>query len=84
MASPVLLKYVNSLLRLSNATRDELRPEVEALGIDPAILEDPPPAGTTLSIEDYGRLFIHLIKSAQAELPALRFPRGWRPAATRR
>jgi AraC-like DNA-binding protein len=70
MASPVPLKYVNSLLRLSNATRDELRPEVEALGIDPAILEDPPPAGTTLSIEDYGRLFIHLIKSAQAELPA--------------
>jgi AraC-like DNA-binding protein len=70
MARPVPIKHVNSLLRLSNANRENLLPELEALGIDPAILDEPPAAGVTLSMEDYGRLFIHLVKTLQTELGA--------------
>jgi len=70
MARPVPIKHVNSLLRLSNANREKLRPELEALGIDPAILDEPPATGVSLSTEDYGRLFIHLIKTLQTELSA--------------
>ena len=45
MARSVPIKYVHSLVKLSNATLDELRTELETLGIDPAILDDPSATG---------------------------------------
>jgi AraC-like DNA-binding protein len=68
MASQVPLKYVKSMLRLATASADELRPELEALGIDTTILLDSAPAGAGLSTEEYGRLFMHLIRKMQPGL----------------
>jgi hypothetical protein len=68
MARTVPLKYVKSLLKLSSTSTQEQHRELEALGIDATILEDPPPPQTTLSTDEYGRLFMHLIKRLQTEL----------------
>ena len=65
----VPLRYVKSLLRLSAAS-GELRQELETLGIDPVILEESPPPDTVLSTDDYGRLFMHLIRRMQPGLQA--------------
>jgi AraC-like DNA-binding protein len=73
MPASVPSRYVKSLLRLSRVPPDQLRRELATLGINTAILDEEAAAGAGLSTDDYGRLFIHLVKSMQ---PGLATERG--------
>jgi AraC-like DNA-binding protein len=63
------LRYAQSLLRLTPLPRDQLREELSALNLPLVLLQASAIADTTISAEDYGRLFIHLVRKLQADLP---------------
>ena len=69
MAKTVPAKYVRSMLKLSQAPLERLGLEFDALGIDPAVLES---GEGEVSAEQYGRLFIQLVKGLQTDLAGQR------------
>ena len=69
MARTVPAKYVRSLMKLSRAPLEVLLPELDEIGIDPATLDGE--AGE-LTTEQYGRLFILLVKRLQTDLAGQR------------
>jgi AraC-like DNA-binding protein len=64
------VQYAQSLLRLSNLPREELQADLLALKLPLVLLKDKALPDARLSVEDYGRLFIHLIKKLQLGLHA--------------
>lgn len=66
MSKFVSPRYVQTLLGLSGITEQEMRGELESLAIDPAIVDEAPADGAGLSSEEYGRLFVHLVRKMQA------------------
>jgi AraC-like DNA-binding protein len=69
MASTLPVKYLHSLLKLSPLPPEALQLELEALGIDPSMLES---GKGEVSTEQYGRLFIHLVRGLQTDLAGRR------------
>ena len=70
MADTIPLRYAQSLLRLAPMTPDELRRELAALNLPLVLLQDKAVPDARIPVEDYGRLFIHLIRRLQEHLPS--------------
>jgi AraC-like DNA-binding protein len=63
------LRYAQSLLRLSPMPDEQLRQELTALKLPLVLLQPTAIADAKISTDDYGRLFIHLVRRLQATLP---------------
>lgn len=68
MADTIPLRYAQSLLRLAPMTQEQLEQELRALNLPLVLLQDKVAGDARLSVEDYGRLFIHLVRSLQSSL----------------
>jgi AraC-like DNA-binding protein len=64
------LRYAQSLLRLSPVPREELRAELQAMELPLVLLQSKAAPDLEIAVEDYGRLFIHLVRKLQPELGA--------------
>jgi AraC-like DNA-binding protein len=69
MADTIPLRYAQSLLRLVPMDREALRAELNELNLPLVLAEEKSVADARISVEDYGRLFIHLIRKLQQHLP---------------
>lgn len=69
MADTVPLQFAQSLLRLAPMGEEELRAELAALNLPLVLLENKAVAESRISVDDYGRLFIHLVRRLQKNLP---------------
>ena len=69
MANTIPLRYAQSLLRLAPMPASELREQLRALELPMVLLEEKALPDASISVEDYGRLFIHLVRSIQDTLP---------------
>ncbi|KZX59370.1 hypothetical protein A3709_13810 [Halioglobus sp. HI00S01] len=69
MADTIPLKYAQSLLRLAPVPRDQLRADLAEARLPLALLETQAVPGAVISVEEYGRLFIHLVHQLQDHLP---------------
>ncbi|QFU75105.1 AraC family transcriptional regulator [Halioglobus maricola] len=69
MADTIPLKYAQSLLRLAPVPRDQLRAQLTAANLPLALLETQAVPGAVIPVEDYGRLFIHLVHQLQDYIP---------------
>jgi AraC-like DNA-binding protein len=63
------LHYAQSLLRLSPVPEEQLREQLTALKLPLVLLQTNARSDANISTDDYGRLFIHLVKQMQADLP---------------
>lgn len=70
MAHTIPLRYAQSLLRLMPIRPEQLRRELLELKLPLVLLQDSAVADASISVEDYGRLFIHLIHRLQQDLPS--------------
>ncbi len=70
MADTIPLRYAQSLLRLVPMSREELRAELSALNLPLVLAEDRAVPEARIAVDDYGRLFIHLIRKLQRHLPS--------------
>jgi AraC-like DNA-binding protein len=70
MADTIPLRYAQSLLRLAPMSQDQLREELAALNMPLVLLEDAAVADARISVDDYGRLFIHIVRKLQENLPS--------------
>ena len=70
MAQTIPLRYAQSLLRLLPVRPEELRRELLELKLPLVLLKDSAVADASISVDDYGRLFIHLIHKLQQDLPS--------------
>lgn len=68
MADTIPLRYAQSLLRLVPMTEEVLRAEISALNLPLVLMSGTPVADARIAVEDYGRLFIHLVCKLQADL----------------
>ncbi|GAB5450386.1 MAG: AraC family transcriptional regulator [Halioglobus sp.] len=68
MADTLPLRYAQSLLRLAPLSREELREQLVALNLPMVLLEDKAVADAQIAVEDYGRLFIHVVRALQPSL----------------
>ena len=59
MSQSIPLYYAQSLLRLAPVAPEELREELQDLKLPLVLLEDKAIAEARISVEDYGKLFIH-------------------------
>lgn len=69
MANTIPLHYAQSMLRLAPVEPAELREELKALKLPLVLMEEKAVADARISVEDYGRLFIHLIHKIQDSIP---------------
>jgi AraC-like DNA-binding protein len=70
MAETIPIRYAQSLLRLVPMAEDDLRAELAALNLPLVLLESHGVADASIPVEDYGRLFIHLVHKLQERLPS--------------
>ncbi len=69
MAESIPLQYAQSLLRLVPMTSEQLRQELIELNMPLVLAEEKAVAEARIPVEEYGRLFIHLIHKLQQYLP---------------
>jgi AraC-like DNA-binding protein len=69
MANTIPLRYAQSLLRLAPVPEDELRRELTELNLPLVLLQERARPDARIPVEDYGRLFIHLVHKIQGHLP---------------
>jgi AraC-like DNA-binding protein len=62
------LRYAQTLLKLSQAPREELRADLLQLDLPLVLLQSSAAADSQIPVEDYGRLFIHLVKKLQVDI----------------
>jgi AraC-like DNA-binding protein len=62
------IQHAQSLLRLSKLPTDELKADLQALKLPLVLLKNKALPNARLSVDDYGRLFIHLIRKLQLDL----------------
>lgn len=67
MPDTLPIRYAQSLLKLATGDREELREELSGLKL-PLVLLEPRDADAEIRVEEYGRLFIHLVKKLQPDL----------------
>ena len=70
MAQTIPLRYAQSLLRLVPGGPEQLRRELLELKLPLVLLQDNAVADASIAVDDYGRLFIHLIHKLQQDLPS--------------
>ena len=70
MADTIPLRYAQSLLRLTNMSQHQLRCELSELNLPLVLLQDHAVVDARISVDDYGRLFIHLVHKLQRDLPS--------------
>lgn len=70
MAETIPIRYAQSLLRLMPMAEEDLRRELVALNLPLVLLESHGVAEANIPVEDYGRLFIHLVHKLQEHLPS--------------
>ena len=70
MADTIPLHYAQSLLRLAPMPREQLRRELTELNLPLVLLQPTAVADARIAVEDYGRLFIHLVRKLQKDLPS--------------
>lgn len=68
MADTIPLQYAQSLLRLAPMGEEQLREELKALNLPLVLLQGKSVADARIPVEDYGRLFIHLVRKLQDTL----------------
>ena len=68
MANTLPLRYAQSLLRLAPMSPEELKNELEALNLPLVLLQKNAVPDAKIDVEDYGRLFIHLVRKLQRSL----------------
>ncbi len=68
MADTIPLSYAQSLLRLVPIPEAQLREELRALNLPLVLLEQKAVSEARIPVEDYGRLFIHLVHRLQGQL----------------
>jgi len=64
------IQYAQSLLKLSQVPLEELQRELQELNLPLVLLKEKAVANARISVDDYGRLFMHLIRKLQPELAA--------------
>lgn len=70
MADSIPLRYAQSLLRLAPMPEAELRQELMDLKLPLVLLQPSCAADALISVDDYGRLFIHIVRKLQQSLPS--------------
>ncbi len=70
MPDTLPIRYAQSLLKLSRGTREELREELQQLNLPLVLLQSKAAPDIQIPVDDYGRLFIHLVKKLQPALMA--------------
>lgn len=70
MADTIPLHYAQSLLRMVPVSEEVLREELDRLKLPLVLLQNVAVGDAQISNDDYGRLFIHLVRRMQAQLPA--------------
>jgi AraC-like DNA-binding protein len=70
MADTIPLRYAQSLLRLAPMRSEQLRRELVELNLPLVLLQDNAVADARIPVDDYGRLFIHLVHKLQQDLPS--------------
>ena len=70
MADSIPLRYAQSLLRLAPMSEQELRQELMELKLPLVLLQSHSAADARIPVEDYGRLFIHIVRKLQQSLPS--------------
>ena len=70
MADSIPLRYAQSLLRLAPMSEEELRRELMELKLPLVLLQSHSAADARIPVEDYGRLFIHIVRKLQQSLPS--------------
>ena len=68
MPETIPIQHAQSLLRLSKLPTDELKADLQALKLPLVLLKNKALPNARLSVDDYGRLFIHLIRKLQLDL----------------
>lgn len=68
MPETIPLQHAQSLLRLSKLPPEELKADLLALKLPLVLLKNKSLPDARLSVDDYGRLFIHLIRKLQLDL----------------
>lgn len=69
MADTIPLHFAQSLLRLAPMEPEQLRRELADLNLPLVLLQDRARPDARIPVEDYGRLFIHLVHRLQDDLP---------------
>ena len=69
MADTIPLYYAQTLLRMAPVEPLQLQEEIKSLNLPMVLLEDKAVADARISVEDYGRLFIHLVHKIQDSIP---------------
>lgn len=69
MAETIPLYYAQTLLRMAPVEPALLREELKSLKLPMVLLEDKAVPDARISVEDYGRLFIHLVHQIQDSIP---------------
>ena len=70
MADTIPLQYAQSLLRLVPIPTEELSRQLAELKLPLVLLQDTAVEDARIPVEDYGRLFIHLVRQLQEHLPS--------------
>jgi AraC-like DNA-binding protein len=70
MADTIPLRYAQSLLRLVPMAEEDLRAELTKLNLPLVLMQSRGAADATIPVDDYGRLFIHLVHRLQQNLPS--------------
>lgn len=68
MPDSIPLRYAQTLLKLSQAPREELQADLQQLKLPLVLLQNKTAPDLEISVEDYGRLFIHLVKKLQFDI----------------
>ena len=66
MADTIPLRYAQSLLKLTPMSEDQLREELVALNMPLVLLQSKGATDARIPVDDYGRLFIHLVHKLPA------------------
>ena len=70
MADTIPLRYAQSLLRLVPMAEEDLREELGKLNLPLVLMESKSAVDAVIPVDDYGRLFIHLVHKLQENLPS--------------
>ena len=68
MSDTIPLQFAQSLLRLTELPEEELQADLRELKLPLVLLKDKALPDARISVDDYGRLFIHLVKKLQLNL----------------
>ena len=69
MAETIPLRFAQSLLRLAPMDTSTMRAQLMELNLPLVLLQRTAVADAQISVEDYGRLFVHLVHQLQEQLP---------------